>query len=149
MLTFAGFLQTVRLLGGEAGASFIQFFLQRREQFHSNILGLHVQSGALETAQRALPLYAGLLPQSATTDTAAGRAITLLALTVRKQAFTLAIADSFQAHCIRRNRLSSRRRLHEHPAVAVQAGRANPCSVPVANRWRETKMCIYSGQIAS
>jgi DHA2 family multidrug resistance protein len=71
VLTFAGFFQTVRLLGGEAGSSFIQFFLQHREQFHSNILGLHVQQGAFETAQRYLPLSAGLLPLSATPD--AGR----------------------------------------------------------------------------
>jgi DHA2 family multidrug resistance protein len=56
VLTFAGFFQTLRLLGGEVGASFIQFFLQRREQFHSNMLGLHVQRGAVETAQRYLAL---------------------------------------------------------------------------------------------
>jgi DHA2 family multidrug resistance protein len=95
VLTFAGFFQTLRLLGGEVGASFIQFFLQRREQFHSNILGLHVQRGAFETAQRYLALTAGMLPSSATPDTADERGLALLGLTLRKQAFTLAVGDSF------------------------------------------------------
>lgn len=95
VLTFAGFFQTLRLMGGEAGTSFIQFFLQHREQFHSNILGLHVQLGAFETGQRYQPLAAGMLPSSPGPDTAAARGLVLLGLTVRKQAFTLAVADSF------------------------------------------------------
>jgi DHA2 family multidrug resistance protein len=95
VLTFAGFFQTVRLLGGEAGSSFIQFFLQRREQFHSNILGMHVQRGAAETTQRALELSGGMLPQATNPNIALGRAATLLGLTIRRQAFTLAVADSF------------------------------------------------------
>ena len=96
VLTFAGFFQTVRLLGGEVGASFIQFFLQRREQFHSNILGLHVQQGALETTRRATGLSVGMLPHATNPDIALGRAAALLVLTVRKEAFTLAVADSFR-----------------------------------------------------
>jgi DHA2 family multidrug resistance protein len=96
ILTFAGFFQTVRLFGGEVGASFIQFFLQRREEFHSNILGLSVQRGAYDTTQRAAMLTAGMIPQSSGLDVATGRAATLLGLTIRKQAFTLAVADSFR-----------------------------------------------------
>jgi DHA2 family multidrug resistance protein len=95
VLTFAGFFQTTRLLGGEVGSSFIQFFLQRREQFHSNILGQHVQLGASQTLQRGLALAAGVLPKTSTSDVAVARAAALLGLTVRRQAFTLAIADSF------------------------------------------------------
>ncbi len=45
VLTFAGYFQTVRLFGGEAGAAFMQHFIAVREQFHSNILGLGVQLG--------------------------------------------------------------------------------------------------------
>ena len=45
VLTFAGYFQTVRLFGGEVGATFMQHFLATREQFHSNILGLSVQLG--------------------------------------------------------------------------------------------------------
>jgi DHA2 family multidrug resistance protein len=45
VLTFAGYFQTVRLFGGQAGVAFMQHFLAVREQFHSNILGLGVQLG--------------------------------------------------------------------------------------------------------
>jgi MFS transporter, DHA2 family, multidrug resistance protein len=93
VLTFAGYFQTVRLFGGEAGAAFIQRFLAVREQFHSNILGLGVQLGVPATDQRLLGLQAGLRSQSA--GTATGRAGEILGLQVRQQAFTLAINDSF------------------------------------------------------
>ncbi len=95
LLTFSGFFQTIRLLGGEVGSTFMQFFLQRREQFHSNILGLHVQAGSTETNQRLLGLTAGMRAKAATPDEATGRAIDLLGLTIRKQAFTLAVTDCF------------------------------------------------------
>jgi DHA2 family multidrug resistance protein len=95
LLTFSGFFQTVRLLGGEVGSTFMQHFLQIREQFHSNVLGLHVQSGSLATNERIAALTAGMQAQATSPDVAMGRAATLLALTVRKQAFTLAITDCF------------------------------------------------------
>jgi DHA2 family multidrug resistance protein len=95
LLTFAGFFQTIRLLGGEIGSTFMQFFLQRREQFHSNILGLHVQAGSTETNQRLLGLTAGMRAKASSPDEATGRAIDLLGLTIRKQAFTLAVTDCF------------------------------------------------------
>ena len=93
VLTFAGYFQTVRLIGGEAGAAFMQHFLAIREQFHSNILGLGVQLGDPSTRQRLLGLSAGLSSQSA--GNAAARAGEILGLEVRRQAFTLAITDSF------------------------------------------------------
>ncbi|SEF90454.1 MFS transporter, DHA2 family, multidrug resistance protein [Bryocella elongata] len=96
VLTFSGFFQSIRLLGGEVGSTFIQYFLQKREQFHSNTLGLHVQAGSAETMHRSFGLTAAMLQESSTPTTAAGRAATLLALTVRRQAFTLAIADCFR-----------------------------------------------------
>ena len=95
VLTFAGFFQTIRLFGGELGSSFMQFFLQHREEFHSNVIGQHVQRGAVDTTQRIQGLTAAMQPQSAGPYQAAGRAIDLLGLTVRKQAFTLAITDCF------------------------------------------------------
>jgi len=95
VLTFAGFFQTIRLMGGEAGSSFIQFFMQRREQYHSNTLGMHVQQGSMETLSRLFGLSAGLSPRTSNPDIVVQRAAALLGLTVRKEAFTLAIADSF------------------------------------------------------
>jgi MFS transporter, DHA2 family, multidrug resistance protein len=95
VLTFAGFFQTVRLLGGEAGATFLGHFLSIREQFHSNILGLGVHLGNTATDQRLFGLGAGLKSQSDGFPAAAGRAAEILGLQVRRQAFTLAITDSF------------------------------------------------------
>jgi DHA2 family multidrug resistance protein len=96
VLTFAGYFQTVRLLGGEASTALMQHFLPLREQFHSNILGLGVQLGLLPTDQRLLGLSAGVSSRTTGTANAVGRAAEIIALQVKQQAFTLAIADAFQ-----------------------------------------------------
>jgi MFS transporter, DHA2 family, multidrug resistance protein len=95
VLTFAGFFQTIRLFGGESGSSLMGHFIPTREQFHSNILGLGVGLGQTATDQRLFGLTAGMASQSPGLTTAAGRAGEILNLQVRQQAFTLAIADSF------------------------------------------------------
>jgi MFS transporter, DHA2 family, multidrug resistance protein len=95
VLTFAGFFQTARLFGGEVGSTFLGHFLSIREQFHSNILGLGVQLGNAATDQRLFGLRGGLLSQSAGLPAAAGRAAEVLGLQVKRQAFTLAINDTF------------------------------------------------------
>ncbi len=95
VLTFAGTFQTVRLLGGQSGAAFMQHFIPIREQFHSNILGLNVQLGLPATTQRLTGLAAGMGPHSTGTANAAERAAEIVGLQVRQQAFTLAISDSF------------------------------------------------------
>jgi DHA2 family multidrug resistance protein len=94
VLTFAGFFQVVRLFGGEAGASLMGHFISLREEFHSNILGLHLQLGSAGTEQRLMGLQAALSPNSPGL-TATGRAAEIVELQVRQQAFTLAISDSF------------------------------------------------------
>jgi DHA2 family multidrug resistance protein len=94
-LTFGACFQTVRLLGGQIGSSFMGHFLSLREQFHSNILGLGVQLGDTATRQRLLSLSAAMEPHSAGSNMAIGRALGILDLQVRQQAFTLAITDGF------------------------------------------------------
>jgi DHA2 family multidrug resistance protein len=95
LLTFAGFFQTIRLLGGEIGSSFMGFFLQKREEVHSNTIGFHVQTGAYATTQRIYELTAGMQANATSPDQASGRAFELLGLTIREQAFTLAVTDCF------------------------------------------------------
>jgi MFS transporter, DHA2 family, multidrug resistance protein len=95
ILTFAGYFQTVRIFGGEAGAAFMQHFIPVREEFHSNMLGLGVSLGQQATNQRLLGLSAGMASHSPGLITATERAGAILGLQVRQQAFTLAIADSF------------------------------------------------------
>ena len=72
VLTFAGYFQTVRLFGGEAGSAFMQHFLAVREQFHSNILGLGVHLGEPATSQRLLGLSAAMAAKSSGPDAAIG-----------------------------------------------------------------------------
>ena len=55
-LTIGALLQTSRLFGGEIGTAFMQTFVRMREQVHSNLIGLHVDSLAGLTADR-LALY--------------------------------------------------------------------------------------------
>ena len=95
VLTFAGFFQTVRLMGGETGAALMQHFIPIREEFHSNILGLNVQLGQPATNQRLTGLTAGMAAHSNGLTGAAERAADILGLQVRQQSFTLAISDSF------------------------------------------------------
>ena len=94
VLTFAGFFQVARLFGGEMGATFMGHFIAVREQFHSNMLGLNVQSGNGLTDYRLRGLQHAFASHS-TGLTAIGRAAEVVGLQVRQQAFTLAISDSF------------------------------------------------------
>ncbi|HEY4163976.1 MAG TPA: MFS transporter [Dongiaceae bacterium] len=96
-LTFGVVLQTGRLFGAELGTAFIQTFVRVREQVSSNLIGLHVASGALNTDQR-LQIYAhALSPRSTGPAEASERAIALLARAVQVQANVLAYNDSFLA----------------------------------------------------
>src|SRR5258708_36450788 len=58
-ITFGAATQLARLMGGEIGSAFIVTFIRVRGQIASNLLGLHVQIGDGEVAQR-LRLYAAV-----------------------------------------------------------------------------------------
>src|SRR5262249_40277547 len=51
-LTFSAFFHGIRLFGGEAGAAFMQRVVAVREQFHSNMIGLHLSVGNWLTDER-------------------------------------------------------------------------------------------------
>src|SRR5262249_12806307 len=59
-LTFSAFFHGIRLFGGEIGAAVMQRIVAMREQFHSNMLGLHVNFGAWLTDERLGQLTGGL-----------------------------------------------------------------------------------------
>ena len=93
--TISGYAHFIRLFGGEVGVTFMGHFLSAREKFHSNLLGLHVQSGTWITDQRLRMLAAGAFGKSTGTEEAQYRAAEILGLQVRAQAFTLSISDGF------------------------------------------------------
>ena len=95
VLTYSAFIHTVRLLGGELGTAFMQRFITLREQFHSNLIGLHVEVGNWLTDERLRFLTGGVSANSAGQDEAQGRAATLLGGQIRQQAYTLAYTDGF------------------------------------------------------
>src|SRR6185295_822321 len=95
VLTYSAFIHTVRILGGELGTAFMQRFITLREQFHSNLIGLHVEVGSWLTDERLRFLTGGVNANSAGVDEAQGRAAALLGGQIRQQAYTLAYTDGF------------------------------------------------------
>jgi DHA2 family multidrug resistance protein len=93
--TFSGFMHFVRIFGGAVGAAAMTRFLTVREQFHSNLLGLHVQIGDWLTEERLRMLGAGMFANSTGQEEAHTRAAGLLSQQVRAQAYTLAVSDAF------------------------------------------------------
>lgn len=93
--TFSGFMHFTRIFGGEISVAAMTRFLAVREQFHSNLLGLNLQAGNWITDDRVRMLTGGLLPGSSGFEEAEYRAVGVLGLQVRAQAYTLATSDGF------------------------------------------------------
>ena len=94
-LTYAAFIHSIRLFGGELGSAFMQRFITVREQFHSNLIGLHVEVGNWLTDERLRLLTGGVSANSTGVDEAQTRSAALLAGQVRQQAYALAYTDGF------------------------------------------------------
>jgi MFS transporter, DHA2 family, multidrug resistance protein len=62
---------------------------------HSNLLGLHVQSGSWITDTSIQQLAAGLFSKSSGVGAATGRAVGVISSRLRLQAYTLSINDGF------------------------------------------------------
>jgi DHA2 family multidrug resistance protein len=95
ILTFSAFFHVVRLFGGELGAVFMGHFVAQREKLHSNLLGLHVQSGNWITDANLRALAAGAYAKSSGLPAAARRAVDLVGARIRLQAYTLSLIDGF------------------------------------------------------
>jgi len=95
ILTFSAFFQTVRIFGGNLGAVYMGHFVAHREKLHSNLLGLHVQSGNWITDTNIHQLAAGLFSKSSGVAAATGRAVGVISARLRLQAFTLSVNDGF------------------------------------------------------
>ncbi len=93
--TYSGFIHLIRLFGGQAGVSIMTHFISVQEKFHSNLIGLHVQTGGWLTDERLRMLSGGVLNESAGPEEAQYRAAGILGQQVRAQAYTLATADGF------------------------------------------------------
>ena len=75
----------------------MQTFVRVREQVHSNLVGLHIDSLATQTADRLAAYQGALAAHTADAAEAAGRAAKLLATAVAQQAAVLSYIDGFLA----------------------------------------------------
>ena len=94
-LTFVAFFHTVRLFGGQVGVAFMLHFIADREKLHSNLLGLHVQSGSWVTDIRLHQLAAALSMKSSGLMAATSRAAEIISNDLRLQAYSLTFIDAF------------------------------------------------------
>ena len=99
-MTIGTLLQTSRLFGGEIGTAFMQTFVRVREQVHSNLIGLHVDSLGGQTADRLAAYRSAVGAHSSDAALGAARATSLLASAVAKQAAVLSYIDGFLAAAI-------------------------------------------------
>ncbi len=95
VLTFSAYFHTIRLFGGTAGAIYMGHFIAEREKLHSNLLGLHVNSGNWITDRNIHAITAGLYARSSGMAAAGARAVDLIAARLRLQAYSLSIIDGF------------------------------------------------------
>jgi DHA2 family multidrug resistance protein len=95
ILTFSAFFHTVRLFGGQMGVALMGHFIAEREKVHSNLLGLHVQSGSWVTDGNLQRLAAGLAAKSSGLMAATGRAAEIIDSKLRQQAYCLTFIDAF------------------------------------------------------
>jgi len=93
--TLSGLAHFIRLLGGEAGVASMTRFLDVREKLHSNLLGLHIQTGSWVSGEHLRVLTGGLLHRSGNPAEAGLRAAGIIGGEVRAQAYTLATSDAF------------------------------------------------------
>jgi DHA2 family multidrug resistance protein len=96
-LTVGSLLQISRLFGGEIGTAFMQTFVRVREQVHSNLVGLHVDSIAGTTTNRLAEYSGAIGAHTADPGVASAQAAKLLGGAVLQQASVLSYIDGFQA----------------------------------------------------
>jgi MFS transporter, DHA2 family, multidrug resistance protein len=95
ILTFSAYFHTIRIFGGTLGAIYMGHFIAQREKLHSNLLGLHVQSGNWITDANIRGLAAGVYAKSSGIAAATSRAVGIISGRLRLQAYTLTIIDGF------------------------------------------------------
>jgi DHA2 family multidrug resistance protein len=93
-LTFGAAVQTARLMGGEIGTAFVATLMRVRTQTASNLIGLHLQVGDGQVAQR-LRAYAAATARAGDPASGAARGESVLRGVVRGAAATEGVIDSF------------------------------------------------------
>jgi DHA2 family multidrug resistance protein len=90
---FAAYIQIMRLGGAEIGVALMGTWLRVREQVHSNLLGLHIESGSIDVTRVLKDLADHFAGRGA--GAAAERALATLSAQVQREANVLAYIDGF------------------------------------------------------
>ena len=91
----AATIQIARLLGAEFGSAVIQTFVRVREQTYSNLIGLHVLSGAATTEGVATQLAGPFGNRQTGLGNSTAQGIGVLATLVQHEAYVLSYIDAF------------------------------------------------------
>jgi DHA2 family multidrug resistance protein len=91
----AATIQIARLLGAEIGSGMIQTFVRVREQTYSNLIGLHVQSGAAAVMGAAAQLATPFGSRETGIGIPSTQGLDVLARLVQREAYVLAYIDAF------------------------------------------------------
>ena len=91
----AATIQIARLLGAEIGSAGIQTFVRMREQTYSNLIGLHVKSGAAKVVGAASQFATPFDARATGAGDPTAQGIALLAHFVQREAYVLAYIDAF------------------------------------------------------
>ena len=95
VMTYGAFLQTIRILGGQAGVALLQRFITLRSRFHTSMLGASVQAGSFLTDDHLRALTGDLAGGLSTTDELQARVSASVAGQVSRQVATLSYQDGF------------------------------------------------------
>ncbi|WP_158665143.1 DHA2 family efflux MFS transporter permease subunit [Ensifer adhaerens] len=91
----ASLVHIIRTLGSAVGMALVTTLVRIREQLHSNLLGLHVQSGAAEVNQRLQTIANGFRSQGASAQDALAQATAVVGRSLQREAFVLSYSDAF------------------------------------------------------
>jgi DHA2 family multidrug resistance protein len=93
-LTFGAAIQTARLMGGQIGQAFVVTLVRVRTQAASNLIGLHIQTGAGPVVDR-LHAYAAATARAGNAAAGQAQALGILGAVVRSAATTQGVIDAF------------------------------------------------------
>jgi DHA2 family multidrug resistance protein len=91
----AATVQIARLIGNELGSALIQTFVRMREQLYSNLIGLHLATGATAVEDRAAAFAAPFIARATGLGDPVAQGTQLLGNLVRREAYVRAYIDAF------------------------------------------------------
>ena len=100
MAAASGLYNLTRQLGGSIGVALLTMLLDKRGAFHHAVLSEKMGASDPATLERVETIARAMMARGSDAIEAHGRALTILAGSVKKQAAILAFADTFWATAV-------------------------------------------------